>query len=240
MVAVPRPAHEVAFERPGQAPLRAILPPTYVHYRRLFAEVQQDLAQHGLPGCLVEPLKGPFKAVAARLGLVRYGRNNVTYAQDLGSYLQLCGFWTDATREGPLPPGKAELLPECAHCERCRRACPTGAIPADRILLHAERCLSYANENPGRWPDWAAAGPHRCLVGCLLCQKACPANPRLEVADSGIAFSSEETQALLDSPDPLPPGLQASIQAKLAQLGPEYLAPSLGRNLRALIQGCAS
>ncbi|HWQ11133.1 MAG TPA: 4Fe-4S double cluster binding domain-containing protein, partial [Holophaga sp.] len=170
----------------------------------------------------------------------QYGRNNITYAPDLGSYLQLCGYWTDAALPAPTLPGQPGLMTECEGCDRCRKACPTGAIGTDRMLLHAERCLSHANENPGVWPAWAASGPHRCLVGCLLCQKACPANPRLEVADSGVTFSHEETAALLDGPDYLAPDLQASIKAKLAQLGPEYLAPSLGRNLQALAQGRAS
>ena len=38
----------------------------------------------------------PIKTVAAMLGLVRYGRNNIAYADGIGSYLQLCGYITDA------------------------------------------------------------------------------------------------------------------------------------------------
>ena len=236
MVAMPRPAHTVGFELESSGTLlEAVLPPTYVRYRRTFEEVRQDLAAHGLPGARVALLDGPYKAVAARLGLVKYGRNNLTYVPGMGSYLQLCGYWTDAELpETALRPGPERLL-ECEGCEKCRRACPTGAIGPDRMLLHADRCLTYANERPGDWPAWAAGGPHRCLVGCLLCQRVCPANPRLQVEATGVTFSGEETRAILAGLPRAAPAIQQSVRTKLVQLGPDYLEPFLARNLDPLV-----
>lgn len=233
VLAVPTPAYAVAFDSP-QGRIEATVPPTYLRYRARFEQVRQDLAVHGLPGARVEHLDGPLKSVAARLGLVRYGRNNVTYAEGLGSYVQLCGFWTDA--ELPWRALQApRLLDECETCRVCEALCPTGAIDGQRVLLHAERCLTRANEGAGDWPQWAGDGAHGCLIGCLACQRACPANPELPVEDSGLVFSEDETAALLTArPGSTLPG-EAGVGRKLAWLGLSAQPEVLGRNLRALL-----
>lgn len=233
VVAIPAPAFSIAFERPGGR-LAAVVPPTYVRYRARFEDVRRDLAGFGLPGARVEHLDGPLKPVATRLGLVRYGRNNLTYAEGLGSYVQLCGFWSNA--ELPARPLLSpRLLDECATCGICAALCPTGAIADERMLLHAERCLTRANECPGEWPRWAGDGPHDCLIGCLACQRACPANPELPVEDSGLVFSEDETAALLAArPESTLPG-EAGVARKLAWLGLSAQPDVLGRNLRGLL-----
>jgi len=236
VVAKPAPAHRVRF-RVGRTDVAAILPPTYVRYRPTFEEVRQDLAANGLPGVRVEHLGWPVKAVAARLGLVRYGRNNVTYVDDLGSYVQLCAFVTDAA----LPvaagavPAEPMLLDECATCGACASACPTGAIDGERVLLRAERCLTFVNENAGAWPAWMSEHWHHCLLGCLYCQQGCPVNPELKVIDTGVVFSEGETEALLAEADTGGSTGETGISAKLAWLGQPYAEPVLGRNLRALL-----
>ena len=236
MVALPRPAHRVSFDLVGGGSLEAVIPPTYVHYQTTLEDLRQDLARSGLPGARVEHLHGPCKTLAARLGLVRYGRNNIAYAEGLGSYVQLGAFITDAPLPPAPPPGPPALLPECADCRRCLQACPTGAIAEDRILIAAHRCLTFASEYAGPWPDWVPAARHHCLVGCLACQRACPANPKLEVEDTGLRFSAEETQALLEQPEALPPSAVDGIRRKLAWLGQPGLQPALGRNLAALLR----
>lgn len=235
VVAKPRPASLVGFEVEGGI-LDAVLPPTYARYRATFEDVRQDLAANGLPGCRLELLTGPLKAMAARLGLVRYGRNNLAYVPDAGSYIQLCGYVTDARLEPVTSaPERPVLLDECAGCSACRRACPTGAIGGDRVLLRAERCLTLRNENSGPWPDWVPASAHRCLIGCLICQRACPANPKLRVESTGLRFSAAETKTLLDSGPAEDLRGETGIRAKLAWLGQPYAEPILGRNLRALL-----
>lgn len=235
VVAKPAPAHAVRFWLPGRA-VEALIPPTYVRYRATFEDVRRELASSGLPGARVDHLDWPIKPIAARLGLVRYGRNNVTYVPGLGSYAQLCAFLTDAAlpSAGGVPASPA-LLDECAGCSACVSACPTGAIDEERVLLRGERCVTHLNENPGPWPAWLPESAHNCLLGCLLCQQACPANGPLEVVATGLEFSEEETRALLGE-GPKPGGhAETGIRFKLAWLGQPYSEPVLGRNLRALL-----
>jgi len=239
MVAKPVPAHRIYFRLHGRR-IETLLPPTYVRYRATFEDVRQDLERNGLAGAHVEHLDWPVKAVAARVGLVRYGRNNVTYAPGLGSYVQLCGFLTDAplpvSGHGPYPPA---LLDECAHCGACASACPTGAIDEDRVLLRGERCLTHLNENPGSWPQWLPASAHHCLMGCLACQQACPVNGELDVVDSGLEFSEEETRVLMEGLPESRGSAECGIRFKLAWLGQPYAEPVLGRNLKILLDAQA-
>jgi len=236
MVVKLRPAHTVSFDLAGRR-IEAILPPTYVRYRPLFEDVAADLREGPLRGARIERLMAPLKPLAARLGLVRYGRNNVTYAPGIGSYIQLLGFVTDAPLRLPAGwrPHEPTLLPECEGCQACRAACPTGAIATERVLLHAERCLTYVNELPGPWPDFVSPRVHHCLLGCLRCQRACPVNPRLPVESTSVTFNREETEALLaDTGDHSSPAW-AGVREKLVRLGQTYSEDVLGRNLQALV-----
>jgi epoxyqueuosine reductase len=235
LVAMPRPAHWVRFDIDGKI-FDALLPPTYFRYRATFEDVRMDLAQNGLPGMRLEYLAAPLKATAGRLGLIRYGRNNISYVSGLGSYVQLCGYWTDATLPEMENEGKAapSLLPECKDCGICRSVCPTEAISEDRVLIRAERCLTFLNENSGEWPEWMSPKAHNCLVGCLECQRACPANPELNIEHTGLAFSAAETRLLLSDTSAADARAETGIRAKLAWLGQPYIEDVLGRNLRAL------
>jgi epoxyqueuosine reductase len=237
VVVMPRPAHKVTFTI-GNRTIEALLPPTYLNYDPLFEDVRRDLEQHGLPGARVARLTIPLKSLAARLGLVRYGRNNVTYAPGLGSYLQLFGYLTDAALPVPADwrPCEPALLPECADCAICGAACPTGAIGEDRVLLHTERCLTFINEYPGTWPDWIAAQAHCCLVGCLWCQRACPANADLPIVETGIVFSADETRTVLAGDPDRRGAAWDGVRAKLTALGQSDLDLVLTRNLRALLR----
>ena len=236
VVVMPRPAHLVRFLAGGRT-VETVLPPTYERYRPTFEDVRSELAESVLRGATVETLSVPLKLLSARLGLVRYGRNNVTYSPSAGSYLQLLGYLTDADL-----PEKAHrhlqapaLLDECDGCGVCEALCPTSAIGDDRVLLHVDRCLTLINETPGPWPSWLPEGVHSCLIGCLACQRRCPANPELTTIDSGVLFSEEETSALLAEGERNGP-VWAGIRHKLETLGQPYQEAIVGRNLKALMQ----
>ena len=235
VVAAPRPAHLLRFIVEG-TPIEALMPPTYERYRPIFEDVRQDLGEHPLAGYRLTTVSAPLKTLASMLGLARYGRNNIAYVPEMGSYVQLFGYATDA----PLPvepdwtPRAPSLLDECVGCGVCTALCPTGAIDPNRVLLRAERCLTLANESTGPWPPHVPPDAHHCLIGCLLCQQHCPANPALPVADSGVAFTEAETQALIAEGDRSGPCWDA-VRARLDTLGSPSLDEVLGRNLRALL-----
>ena len=168
MVAMPQPQYEIVFNwKNKKVPL--IIPPTYLHGRASINKIQAFLTDLLKPsGYSVEFARLPQKTLAIRAGLAEYGRNNITYIRGLGSFHRLFTFYSDFPYE---QDGWQELrmMDLCKECSACVRKCPTGAIPEDRFLLRAERCLTFHNEHPVDvpFPDWIDPSWHNCLVGCL-------------------------------------------------------------------------
>jgi len=234
VAAVPRSAHIVNFELDTKI-IEMILPPTYVGYRSLFETVRQDLEKHVFAGQVkVTTLSAPLKALANLLGVVSYGRNNITYIPEFGSYFQLVGFLANT----PLP--KTEFienntkkeLKECANCGACIKACPMGVISKDRFLIHAEKCYTLFSESISPIPSGIHPPSPDCIIGCLKCQMVCPVNKgRLKYKNTGVSFSSEETHAILDSKR-MNPKLSEAIAAKYSVLGLSESSDILFRNFR--------
>ena len=110
IVAGPKPASVLTFIV-GDKTVETILPPTYVRYRKTFADVRDDFAEavSGL-GFRVGLLNAPLKALGSRLGLLSYGRNNVGYIAGLGSFFQLVGLVSAPPYDDSVPPRLAETL----------------------------------------------------------------------------------------------------------------------------------
>lgn len=236
LVLVPRPAHRVTFIAGGK-PYRTLLPPTYARYRAVRAEVIEDLQAAVFDGCApLAPLQSAHKSVAARLGLVAYGRNNVTYAEGLGSYFQIAGCSTsEDLSEGAARPRPPARLETCTSCNACVAACPTSAIQEDRFLLRAERCVVYFNERTEEFPSWVPPGAHQCLMGCLLCQTRCPVNAgKLRVEDTDVVFTEEETRSVLNPSFLGGEAFRRRAEEKLSSLGLTEEPAPLWRNLRLL------
>jgi len=238
IVAVPRPAHVLSFFAAGKK-VETILPPTYVRYRKLFEEVRDDLAEavSGY-GCHLELLSAPLKALGNRLGLLSYGRNNVGYIEGLGSYFQLIGLVLDKKiEEKCLPVGPAEkLLPRCRDCRVCVKACPTGAIDQERVLLHAEKCYTLFSESSEPIPAGLKPPSPKCLIGCLRCQQVCPENKGLlRYERAAVSFDAEETKAFLGMGDRSEQTLD-QVRAKFLRLGLTEGFSVLTRNLERLLK----
>jgi len=200
VVAVPRPMTRAVFMWDGiRRPL--VIPPTYTAYREITERVENLLAKVlGERGYAVRGTALPLKLLAVRSGLGEYGRNNLCYVSGMGSFLQLVAVYSDMPSEED--GWREAAMPEkCEDCDLCRRACPTGAIPVDRFLLRAERCISYHNEKLGdvAFPKWMDVSWHNCIEGCMRCQRACPLNRQfLGWVGEEEEFSEEETALLLN------------------------------------------
>jgi epoxyqueuosine reductase len=200
VVAAPSPQTRVNFTQNGKI-LKIIIPPTYVGYNLLPQKIESILTKWLAPqGYHSAKAKLPLKTLAARSGLCEYGRNNIAYIPGMGSFIQLVAFFSDL----PCPEDdwhEPVMLERCQKCKACVNNCPTAAIPTDRFLLHAERCLVYFNERPPElpFPEWVPGNAHNSLIGCMTCQKVCPENKAfLDCFADEVAFSHEETTSLLN------------------------------------------
>jgi epoxyqueuosine reductase len=182
----------------------------------------------------VKKVRLPEKLLAVRGGLAQYGKNNITYVNGSGSFHRPVVFVSDFPCEAdnwrePTAMGK------CEKCSACMQACPTAAIGSDRFLMHAERCLTFLNERSKEFPEWLSPAWHNSLVGCMICQKVCPANKDvLKWTESGVTFDNAETDLILNgvSEERLP----RKTFEKLKKQGMMVYYDVLGRNLRVLME----
>ncbi len=213
---------------------RTVLPPTY-QYTKIRTRCKTILSKaFTKKGYLVERAILPMKLLAVRSGLGKYGKNNLCYVRGMGSFTRLEAFYTDYEFSADDWCEK-ELLDSCKNCSLCKNICPTHAISDKQVLLHADQCLTYLNENEGDFPDWVPKQSHNALVGCMHCQIVCPQNKTfLEPEPTIIHFTKEETSALLRK---TPRGLiPRPLAEKLTDLNLDEYYPLLQRNLAALMQ----
>jgi epoxyqueuosine reductase len=235
VVAVPQPQFRVTFNWDGK-PLPFIVPPTYLYGQETDKRVEDLLTEAlGPQGYRVAKATLPEKLLAVRSGLGAYGKNNICYVPGLGSFHRLVAFYSDCPCQEDTWQ-EPQAMEACADCSACLRKCPTGAITAERFLLHAERCITFHNEKPGSVPfaAWIDPAWHNCLVGCLHCQRVCPQNRDfLEWIEGQGEFSQEETALLLERV-PLDRQPAATVR-KLQQLDLLEYLDVLPRNLSVLL-----
>ena len=139
-------------------------------------------------------LVAPVAATSTPGGLGQYGRNNICYVPGMGSFHRLWAFYSDLVWQEDNWQ-EAQMMASCQNCSVCLRNCPTGAITSERFLLHAERCITFHNEQPGDvpFPTWMDPCWHNCLIGCSYCQNVCPQNKDFwHRVERGAEFSDRQ------------------------------------------------
>jgi epoxyqueuosine reductase len=211
-----------------------IIPPTY-RFSEIRATCKEILTKVlGSKGYTVERAILPMKLLAVKSGLGKYGRNNICYVDGMGSYTRLEAFYTNYSFPAD-DWGEPQLMKACASCSLCRQACPTHCIPNGRILIHADQCLTYFNENLGDFPASVPSDSHNALIGCMHCQTVCPQNKNyFGFNPEIITFTEEETTSLLQN---IPrENIPESLKKKLKNLDMYEDYPELPRNLRVLLR----
>jgi epoxyqueuosine reductase len=232
ITAAPQPQRKVTFHFNRQ-PYSVIIPPTY--YADTDDQIK-DIIENVLnvDGYQLHRAALPLKLLAVYCGMAKYGKNNISYIEGLGSFVRLRAYLSDmpTDRGDWLEP---QVMEECDNCKACLKGCPTRAIVPDRFLIHAERCLTFLNEGSERFPEWIDPAWHNSLVGCMKCQLVCPVNKRfIKWVEEGETFSEAETELILSGAplDRLPPETADKLNRSYMV---EYL-DVLPRNLRALLK----
>ncbi|MFC2099702.1 4Fe-4S double cluster binding domain-containing protein [Candidatus Bipolaricaulota bacterium] len=178
---------------------------------------------------------GHLKLLAVRSGLARYGRNNITYVDGMGSFLAHVAFVTDC--EFPDEWTDLGMMSQCDTCRVCLESCPTGAIRQHEFVIDAGKCIPLYNEVPGDFPDWLPADVHNATIGCMRCQLPCPAN-REAVADAGRLpdITEQETRVILGelADDEV---LKSAGEKLRIDLTEEETFQTISRNMRAVLRG---
>lgn len=232
IVAMPHPITRLGFEWHGKI-ISVDIPPTY------FAKAYDFRAHDILNGLLTpagyktEKANLPLKTLAVKSGLARYGRNNVTYVPRMGSFHRLLAFYSDCPSDED-SWNETKAMKACDKCRACLENCPTQCIAGDRFLVHAEKCLTFFNEDEQNIPDWIPEDSHNALVGCMRCQLVCPVNkPYLHNIETGHGFTEGETTQILNR---VPvEKLAEGTRRKLEHSFTEEMYPLLPRNLGLLI-----
>jgi len=111
-------------------------------------------------------------AWAKRAGLGWIGKNSLLINRKIGSFLFLGELFVDMELEYE----NTAVADFCGGCNRCVRACPTGAITAPYIV-NGSKCISYFTiEQKGDIPADQKDKFQNRVFGCDICQDVCPWN----------------------------------------------------------------
>lgn len=217
-------------------PVNCVVPPQYTDWElnnnRVFRYLSDFLAPFGFSVAQIITL--PQKMLAVHCGLGSYGRNNICYNGEFGSYMQIMTYASDL-RCGEEAWFPLTRMKECDNCQACVKSCPTGAIDSERRLIDPERCITNIDESPGEFPAWLDKKAHNSIVGCVKCQDACPANaPFRDDVKIRSVFTEGETNEILNHGDN--DSYTDCLAAKLKATGiPHEYIEVLPRNLAVLL-----
>jgi epoxyqueuosine reductase len=163
----------------------------------------------------------PAKQAALRAGMGFQGMNTQFCHDRLGMLVSLHMILTDAPLAGSDSPRR-----ECAQCGLCAAACPAGAISVSGF--DHEKCLRFHMITGAVMPLWTREKMGARLVGCTLCQHACP-RANIETVDvpADLAWACDIA------------GLLRGDEARYEKLA-EYIGANFAKPKRILLQAVVS
>ncbi len=170
----------------------------------------------------------PLKAAAARAGLGHLGKNTILYTRGFGSWIALVAVVTNARLE------PAEVSPKdiCGKCQRCIEACPTGAIyePYKQDPLRCRTTIFHPkNQDMGEIADSLREKMGHWLIGCEICQDACPRNRKVKPREVNTAFDVKLYDIPLPDKAKLPlPQLLQMLDGEVSNYFQRYAAICIG------------
>ena len=237
-VVMPSPKVFLQFSYSGKQ-VKCAVPPHYTNWYQKNEQARQYLNDCLAPSgySVATAVTLTQKLLAVHSGLCQYGRNNICYNDEFGSYIQIMSYISDFPCDTAMwfPVKRMEI---CGNCNACVNSCPTGAIDANRYLINSDRCITYYDEIPGAFPEWLDTGAHNSIVGCSKCQDCCPANIKnKDNIEMGVVFTEEETMELLNNKNSTPYSYELAEKIESTGIPPEDGKPDiLPRNLDILIQ----
>jgi len=232
VIGVPQKIIPVNFFYKGER-YQTVLPPTYVYskIRTTCKKILSRILEN--KGYFVDRAILPLKLLAVKSGLAKYGKNNICYVDGMGSFTRLEAFYTDY-EFFPDDWHEKQIMKSCTTCSLCHNACPTHCIPKERVLIHADHCLTYLNENKGDFPSCVPVQSHNALIGCMRCQMVCPQNKKfIQYDKQTIDFTEEETSIILHNTPR--EHLSKALAKKLIRFDLDEYYTELGRNLSVLL-----
>jgi epoxyqueuosine reductase len=152
--------------------------PYYPVVRQIAEAMVSWLKQHGYASIHGQHI--PLKHVANESGMGIYGKNGILQTPEFGSFIALRCILTEAN----FPPDQHKKLSSpCDACDKCIRACPTGAIYAP-YKVNPRLCLNPISRREKHIEPHLRNKMQNWMVGCDICQEVCPSNKALEVRDA--------------------------------------------------------
>lgn len=170
-------------------PHALVAPFARAHYYRTAVSMLRVVAgrlesEAGIPRAQVRLFSNsriPEKPLLMASGLASYGKNGCALVPGLGSMFIIAGAVFPVRTEWEDFPPPAPPRDPCGACQRCRTACPVGAIDEPYVVRHNLCLQGVAGVTDVLAEETMCAWGAR-LYGCHDCQAACPHNRGLKEA----------------------------------------------------------
>lgn len=136
---------------------------------------------------------GPLieRELARKANIGYYGKNCSIINQNYGSFIFLGHILTDMDLKSSKPSQE-----DCGDCNRCIRACPTGALEK-AYSLDTKKCISYLTQTKEEIPLELREKMGRSIYGCDICQRVCPKNRDVQLSKHK-EFIPSKTAGVID------------------------------------------